>query len=39
MDSKFYDKIYEKQGQKHPLDTPKIMIERGEREGERERER
>ena len=28
-----------KQGRKRPLDTPKKMIERREREGERERER
>ena len=28
-----------KQGRKRPLDTPKRMIERREREGERERER
>ena len=28
-----------KQGQKRPLDTPKRMIERREREGEREKER
>ena len=27
------------QGRKRPLDTPKRMIERREREGERERER
>ena len=27
------------QGRKHPLDTPKRMIERREREGEREKER
>ena len=27
------------QGQKHSLDTPKRMIERREREGEREKER
>ena len=29
----------EKQGRIHPLDTPKRMIERREREGEREKER
>ena len=29
--------IYSKQGRKLPLDTPKRMIERREREGERER--
>ena len=29
----------EKQGRKRPLDTPKIMIQRREREGEREREK
>ena len=28
-----------KQGQKRPLDTPKRMIERRQREGEREKER
>ena len=28
----------EKQGRKRQLDTPKIMIQRREREGERERE-
>ena len=28
-----------KQGRKRPLDTPKKMIERREREGEREKER
>ena len=28
-----------KQGRKRPLDTPKKMIERGEREKEREREK
>ena len=28
-----------KQGRKRHLDTPKIMIERREREGEREKER
>jgi hypothetical protein len=28
-----------KQGRKHPLDTPKRMVERREREGEREKER
>jgi hypothetical protein len=28
-----------KKGRKRPLDTPKEMIERREREGERERER
>ena len=28
-----------KQGQKRPLDTPKRVIERREREGEREKER
>ena len=28
-----------KQGRKRPLDTPKRMIERREREGEREKER
>ena len=33
-----YDFI-EKQGRKRPLDTPKRMIERREREGEREKER
>ena len=27
------------QGRKHPLDTPKRMIERREREGKREKER
>ena len=32
-------KLKIKQGQKHPLDTPKRMIERREREGEREKER
>ena len=26
-----------KQGRKRPLDTPKRMLERGEREGDRER--
>ena len=31
--------IHMKQGLKHPLDTPKRMIERREREGEREGER
>ena len=29
----------DKQGRKRPLDTPKRMIERSEREGEREKER
>jgi len=29
----------EKQGRKRPLDTPKRMIERREREGKREKER
>ena len=28
-----------KQGQKRPLDTPKRMVERREREGERERKK
>ena len=31
--------ILQKQGRKRPLDTPKKMIERRQREGERERER
>ena len=31
--------IYIQQGRKRPLDTPKRMIERREREGEREKER
>ena len=31
--------FYTKQGRKRPLDTPKKMIERGERERRRERER
>ena len=31
--------MYIKQGRRHPLDTPKRMIERRESEGERERER
>ena len=30
---------YKKQGRKRPLDTPKRMIKRREREGKRERER
>ena len=36
----FVVNIFEiKQGQKRPLDRPKRMIERREREGEREKER
>ena len=37
----FSDFLYlqEKQGRKRPLDTPKKIIERREREGEREKER
>ena len=35
----FYKELPYKQGPKRPLDTPKIMIERREREGEREKER
>ena len=31
--------VEQKQGQKRPLDTPKRMIERREREGKREKER
>ena len=31
--------LLEKQGRKRPLDTPKRMIKRREREGEREKER
>ena len=31
--------LKEEQGRKRPLDTPKRMIERKEREGEREKER
>ena len=31
--------MYLKQGRKRPLDTPKRMIERRKREGEREKER
>ena len=31
--------LHYKQGRKRPLDTPKRMIERREREGEREKER
>ena len=31
--------ILEEQGRKRPLDTPKRMIERREREGKREKER
>ena len=31
--------IINKQGRKLPLDTPKKIIERGEREGEREKKR
>ena len=31
--------LYEKQGRKRPLDTPKRMIKRREREGKREKER
>ena len=31
--------MYVKQGRKCPLDTPKRMIERRQREGEREKER
>ena len=31
--------LYVKQGRKRPLDTPKRMIERREREGKREKER
>ena len=31
--------IIDKQGRKRPLDTPKRMIERREREGKREKER
>ena len=31
-------KSYLKQGRKRPLDTPKRMIERREREGKREKE-
>ena len=36
-----YTKLFQspKQGRKRPLDTPKRMIERREREGEREKER
>jgi hypothetical protein len=34
-----FSAIGEKQGRKRPLDTPKRMIERREREGEREKER
>ena len=30
---------YKQKGRKRPLDTPKRMIERREREGEREKER
>ena len=30
-------KVSQKQGRKRPLDTPKRMIERREREGERDR--
>ena len=32
-------RIFKQQGRKRPLDTPKRMIERREREGEREKER
>ena len=39
MIQKFYRIPPIQQGQKHPLDTPKRMIERREREGERENER
>ena len=31
--------VLNKQGRKRPLDTPKRMIERRQREGEREKER
>ena len=31
--------IFLKQGRKRPLDTPKRMIERRQREGEKEKER
>ena len=35
-----YQKLFiKKQGRKRPLDTPKRMIERRQREGEREKER
>ena len=30
---------HQKQGRKRPIDTPKRMIERRQREGEREKER
>ena len=33
------DDLQKKQGRKRPLDTPKRMIERREREGKREKER
>ena len=33
------DKVQIKQGRKRPLDTPKRMIKRREREGKREKER
>ena len=32
------DRLLEKQGRKRPLDTPKRMIKRREREGKREKE-
>ena len=35
----FFLHIIKKQGRKRPLDTSKRMIERKEREGEREKER
>ena len=35
----FLPKKYSKQGRKRPLDTPKRMIKRREREGKREKER
>ena len=35
----FVSKIVKKQGRKRPLDTPKGMRERREREGEREKEK
>ena len=39
MTSKKGQSVFQKQGRKRPLDTPKRMIERREREGKREKER
>ena len=41
MEEKYvrFKRVYIQQGRKRPLDTPKRMIERREREGKREKER